>query len=84
MNIDTIRGLTAYVVAGFVVVVGMASLIVLTAIGTVDPTVGVPAVVAIISGAAGFLFGAEVSKQASKQSRSDLLQPPPADPPANP
>ena len=80
MNIDTIRGLTAYVVAGFVVVVGMASLIVLTAIGTVD----LPAVVAIISGAAGFLFGAEVSKQASKQSRSDLLQPPPADPPANP
>ena len=50
--------------------------------GTVDPTVGVPAIVAIIAGATGFLFGAEVAKQAAKQAEKNILQQPPDPPPA--
>lgn len=73
MNIDFIRGITAHITAAFAVIVGMLSLIWLTANGTVDPTVGVPAIVAIIAGATGFLFGAETAKQAAKQAKADLL-----------
>lgn len=83
MNIDLIRGLTAHLTAALVVLVGMAALIVLTANGTVKPEVGVPAIVAIIAGGTGFLFGAETAKQAAKQARSDILQQPPG-PPQNP
>lgn len=81
MNIDFIRGLTAHITAAIVVLLGLVALVWLTANGTVDPTVGVPAIVAIIAGAAGFLFGAETAKQAAKQARSDLLQNPPEAPP---
>ena len=85
MNIDFIRGITAHITAAVVVLLGLASLIWLTANATVDPTVGVPAIVAIIAGAAGFLFGSETAKQAAKQARSDLMtQPPPQDPPPAP
>lgn len=83
MNIDMIRGVTAYVTAALAVLVGLASLIWLTANGTVEATVGVPAIVAIIAGASGFLFGAEVSKQASKQAERNIMQQPPG-PPAPP
>ena len=80
MNIDLIRGLTAYVTAAAAVIVGLGALIWLTANGTVEATVGVPAIVAIIASAGGFLFGAEVSKQASKQAERNILQtPPPSD-----
>ena len=82
LNIDFWRGITAHVTAAFIAVVGLSSLIWLTANGTVDPTVGVPAIVGIIAGATGFLFGAETAKQAAKQARSDLLQTPPDQPPA--
>ncbi len=81
MNIDFIRGLTAHITAAVVVLLGLVALIWLTADGTVDPTVGVPAIVAIIAGAAGFLFGAETAKQAAKQARADLLQNPQEPPP---
>lgn len=81
MNIDFIRGVTAHFTAAFIVVVGLLALIWLTADGTVDPTVGVPAIVAIIAGATGFLFGAEVAKQASKQTERNILQQPPEPPP---
>lgn len=83
MSIDLIRGLTAYVTAAAAVILGLASLIWLTANGTVDATVGVPAIVAIIAGASGFLFGAEVSKQAAKQAERNIMQQPP-EPPAGP
>lgn len=83
MSIDTIRGLAAYITAAAVVVVGLVALIWLTANGTVDPTVGVPAVVAIVASAGGFLFGAETAKQASKQAERNILQQPP-DPPTPP
>ncbi len=81
MNIDFIRGLTAHVTAAFVVVAGLLSLIWLTANGTVDPTVGVPAIVAIIAGAAGFMFGSESAKQGAKQAERNIMQQPPEAPP---
>lgn len=82
MNIDFIRGITAHLTAAVVVIGGMASLIVLTANGTVEATVGVPAIVAIIAGGTGFLFGAETAKQAAKQAERNILQQPPDPPPA--
>mgnify|MGYP000956302920 CR=1 FL=1 len=82
MNIDFVRGLTAHITAAVVVMLGLSALIWLTANGTVDPTVGVPAIVAIIAGAAGFLFGSETAKQAAKQAERNILQPPPDPPPA--
>lgn len=77
MNIDTIRGLAAYLTAVIVVVVGLLALIWMTATKVIDPTVGVPIIASIIAGGTGFLFGAEVSKQAAKQAEKNILQQPP-------
>ena len=82
MNIDFIRGATAHFVAAFVVVGGLVSIVWLTATGTFPADAGLPAIAAIIAGAAGFMWGAETSKQAAKQTRNDLLQQPPEPPPA--
>ena len=82
MNIDFVRGITAHLTAAIVILIGLSALVWLTANGTVPSDVGVPAIVGIVTGAAGFLFGAEVSKQAAKQARSDLLAQPPEPPPA--
>lgn len=75
MNIDLIRGLSAHLTAATVIIGGGGSLVAMTASGTVAPEVGVPAIVAIVSAAAGFLFGAETAKQAAKQTKSDLMTP---------
>ena len=75
--IDTVRGLTAYLVAAIVVVLGMVALIWMTASKVIPPEVGVPIIAGIIAGGTGFLFGAEVSKQAAKQAERNILQQPP-------
>ncbi len=76
MNIDTIRGLSAYLVAALVVLIGLVALIWLTASKTIDPTIGVPLIASIIAGAAGFLFGSESTKQGAKQAERNILQTP--------
>lgn len=83
MNIDLIRGLNAHLTGSIVVLVGLASIIWMTASGTIPPDVGLPAIVAIVSGAAGFVWGSETSKQASKQTERNIMQQPP-EPPATP
>jgi hypothetical protein len=80
LNIDLVRGLTAHLTAAVAIIGGGGSLVVMTASGTVAPEVGVPAIVAIVSAAAGFLFGAETAKQAAKQAKSDLESAPPSKP----
>lgn len=77
MNIDTIRGLNAHLTASIVVLAGLLSIIWMTAIGTIPPDVGLPAIVAIVSGAAGFVWGSETSKQASKEAARNIMQQPP-------
>lgn len=72
MNIDFIRGITAHLTASIAIVGGLGALILMTSDGTVSSDVGVPAIVGIVTGALGFLFGSETSKQAAKQARSDL------------
>ena len=73
MNIDLVRGLTSHLTSAIVILGGGGALVVMTAGGTVAPEVGVPAIVAIVSGAAGFLWGSETAKQAAKQAKADLL-----------
>lgn len=82
MNIDFIRGITSHLTAAVVVVGGLASIVVLTANGTFPADAGLPAIAAIIAGAAGFMWGAEVAKQAAKQAERNILQQPPDPPPA--
>jgi hypothetical protein len=76
MSIDLIRGIASHLTAMVVVIGGTAALVWMTGTGTVEPAVGVPAIVGIVAGGAGFLFGAEISKQASNQTRSDLMAEP--------
>ncbi len=81
MNIDFIRGVTAHLTAAFVVVGGLIAIIWLTAAGIFPADAGLPAIAAIIAGAAGFMWGAETSKQAAKQAERNIMQQPPEAPP---
>lgn len=83
MNIDIIRGLTSYVVGGLVVIIGLVSIVWLTANGTFPPDAGLPALTAIVGGAAAWMWNAESIKQASKQAEKNILQQPP-EPPKEP
>lgn len=82
MNIDFIRGVLSHGTAALVVLVGLGALVWMTANGTIPDEVGVPAIVGIVTGAAGFMFGSETSKQASKQAERNILQNPQDPPPA--
>jgi hypothetical protein len=82
VNIDFIRGVTAHLTAAVVVLGGLAAIVILTANGTFPADAGLPAIAAIIAGAAGFIWGAEVAKQAANQTRRDIMQEPPPAPPA--
>lgn len=84
MNIDFVRGVSAHLTASLVVLLGLGSLIWLTSNGTVEATVGVPAIVAIIAGAAGFIWGSETAKQASKETERNIMTQPPGTPPPAP
>jgi hypothetical protein len=85
MNIDLFRGVVTHATAALVILIGLASLVWLTANGTISSDVGVPAVVAIVTVAGGFLFQAEVSKQAQKAAQQSFTQgqnsPAPTEPP---
>lgn len=74
MNIDFIRGVTAHLTAAFVVVGGLVAIVWLTATGTFPADAGLPAIAAIIAGAAGFMWGAEVAKQSAKQAEKNIAQ----------
>jgi multisubunit Na+/H+ antiporter MnhB subunit len=72
-NIDFIRGVVTLVTGAAVVLITLVSLIVMIFTGKVAPDVGVPAIVAIGTVAGGFLWASETAKQASKQTRADIL-----------
>ncbi len=78
MNIDLVRGLTSHLTAAIIIIGGSASIVFLTATKVFPADAGLPAIAAIVAGAAGFMWGSETAKQAAKQAKSDLTETPPA------
>jgi hypothetical protein len=76
VNIDLVRGLTSHLTAAFIIIGGSASIVFLTATKVFPADAGLPAIAAIVAGAAGFMWGSESAKQAAKQAKSDLETPP--------
>ena len=81
MNIDFVRGASAYLVAALVLLIIVVGIMAMMLLGIVAPEVGLTPLVGIAGAAGGFMWAAESNKAGAKQAERNIMQTPPDQPP---